>query len=88
MNGASAWIKYLAKLWPALAAAIAQAGIAVAPGSDAGTSVTGSEWVEIGLAAAAALGVYVLRNGPKPGAAAAPGATPDGAGTTGPAPSS
>ena len=47
-------------------AALAQLGYALSPTSDGAGAVTVSEWVTVGMAGLAALGVYAVRNGAAP----------------------
>ena len=60
------YIKYAAKACVALGAALAVVGTAVLPDSAGGASVTVQEWVSIGTALLAALGVYAVPNGAPP----------------------
>lgn len=70
------WLAYVRKALVAGAAAAAVAGTAVLPGSDGGSSITLAEWLAVATAAAGALGVYIVPNGPRPGSS---GGSPDGA---------
>ena len=60
------YIKYAAKACVALGAALAVVGTAVLPDSAGGASVTVQEWVSVGTALLAALGVYAVPNGAPP----------------------
>lgn len=60
------WIAYARKALIAATAAVTQVGIALAPASDAGSSITAAEWVQIAVAGLAALGVYAAANGERP----------------------
>lgn len=60
------WLGYAKKAVVALTAALGQLGIALAPASDSGSDITGTEWVMIAVAFVTALGVYTVTNTPKP----------------------
>lgn len=60
------WIAYARKALVAGVAALAQLSYALSPTSDGAGTVTVSEWVAVGMAGLAALGVYAVRNGTAP----------------------
>lgn len=65
----TAYLKYIAKALVALGGAGAQLVVVMASDSAAGSTITLAEWVTVGVATLAALGVYGVSNGPRPGAA-------------------
>lgn len=68
------WALYLRKGLIAIAGGLGQLALALTPISHGGETVTAAEWVQVALAALAAVGVVALGNGPRPGGEATGGA--------------
>ena len=59
-------VAYVRKGLIAAAGALAALGLALTEASPGGEAVTSAEWVGVATAALTALGVVVVKNGPKP----------------------
>lgn len=68
MNGSGwiEWAAYLRKGLIAVAGGLSQLGVALAPASDGGASITPMEWVQVAMAALTAAGVLIVGNAGRP----------------------